>query len=276
MTVALQHQGYSTKALLLHTVHSFVHSFRHWLLHEPLYEKGGLFSLSLGCRPLGFNKIILKVWKQWSATEMWLSCDGVLVMAILSLLSLLTPVIRWRIRHLVPELWPMVEACLNMLEDTWSWRADTTTGSREVPAKPPQDWCLCACAYGFNLSSYLHLRHLAWAEKGKHDFSCACAFTTLCRCCSLPALTLLLSRSRSHFHSLSLLDPTISEYLMTTRFLPSACFLFHKCPGLHDNLSQLWKDGQKVYRERELDKDTQIFYMHTYTPSHVLDVHCHS
>lgn len=193
MTVALQHQGYSTKALLLHTVHSFVHSFRHWLLHEPLYEKGGLFSLSLGCRPLGFNKIILRAWKQWSATEMWLSCDGVLVMAILSLLGLLTPVIRWRSIPLVPELWPMVEACLNMLEDTWSWRADTTTGSREVPAKPPQDWCLCACAYGFNLSSYLHLRHLAWAEKGKHDFSCACGFTTLCRCCGLPALTLALT-----------------------------------------------------------------------------------
>jgi hypothetical protein len=56
-------------------------------------------------------------------------------MAVLSLLSLLTPVVRWRIRHLVPELWPMMEACLNMLEATWSWRADTTTGSREGPSQ---------------------------------------------------------------------------------------------------------------------------------------------
>lgn len=271
MTVALQHQGYSTKALLLHTVHSFVHSFRHWLLHEPLYEKGGLFSLSLGCRPLGFNKIILRAWKQWSATEMWLSCDGVLVMAILSLLSLLTPVIRWRIRHLVPELWPMVEACLNMLEDTWSWRADTTTGSREGPSQASSGLVsVCMCIW-FQLVLLSTFTPLGLSRERKAWFQLCLWFHH-----SLSLLRSSCSHSRSHSHSLSLLDPTISEYLMTTGFLPSACFLFHNCPGLHDNLSQLWKDGQKVYRKRELDKDTQIFYMHTYTPSHVLDVHCHS
>jgi hypothetical protein len=52
------------------SINSFIHSDRHWLLHEPLYERGCLFSLSLGCRPLGFNKIILRARKQWSATEM--------------------------------------------------------------------------------------------------------------------------------------------------------------------------------------------------------------
>lgn len=195
-------------------------------------------------------------------------------MAVLSLLSLLTPVTRWRCIHLVSELWLRVEACLNMLEATWSWRSDTTTGSRGRSQPSLLGTGVCVHVHIVSTCPLIYI-YATWPEQRKDSRISAVPVVSPLSV-AVAVFLLSLSRSHSHSHFLSLLDHTISEYLMTTRFLPSACFLFHKCPGLHDNLSQLWKDGQKVYRKRELDKDTQIFYMHTYTPSHVLDVHFHS